>query len=427
MMKRPWLITTSLTALFSLAFGACGGEEEILPPGELISSELERDVAPDVTTAQTQALIDGATGFAVDAYHELSKEEGNVFYSPLSISTALGMTYGGARNETESQMAAALHYDLPQIDLHRAFNWLDLELGSRGQSADADKAFRLSIANATFGQKGHEFLPSYIDLLGLNYGAGMSLLYFVADAEGSRKSINDWVGQVTEDKIPDLLPEGSITSGTRLVLTNAVYFKAAWKSPFSENATASGTFHAPGGDVSVPMMSGEVESLGYTAGAGYQAVSLPYHGDELDMVLIMPDEGNFEAFESSLDAPTLSGIFNDLGPSAYGAVVMPKFEFRFKSDLVEMFKTLGMTAPFEDGNADFSGMDGQKGLVITSIVHEAFVNVNEAGTEAAAATAVVVGETSAPQVLAIDRPFLFLIRDVETGAIVFLGRMSDPS
>lgn len=425
--KTPWLITGFLIAPLSLgALGACSSDSEIPPPGELAASELSRELAPDVSTEQARALVAGNTEFALDAYRELGEEDGNVFYSPLSISTALAMTYAGAREATESQMASALHYDLPQTELHAAFNSLDLELASRGQGS-SDDGFRLNIVNATFGQKGYVFLADYLDVLARNYGAGMSLLDFTNDAEGSRKAINDWVGKVTEDRIPDLLPEGVIDPGTRLVLTNAVYFNAAWKTPFEENATASGTFHALGGDVTVDMMNGVPESMGYTAGEGYQAVSLPYEGDELDMVLIMPDEDNFAAFETGLDAATLTGIFNDLGPGAFGAVAMPKFEFRFKADLVEMFKSMGMTDAFDGGVADFSGMDGTKNLAITAVVHEAFVNVNEAGTEAAAATAVVVGETSLPQTLTIDRPFVFVIRDVATGAIVFLGRVTDPT
>ena len=410
--------------------GACSdGGGEIPPPGELAASELSRELAPEVSAEQARTLVAGNTGFALDAYRVLGEADGNVFYSPLSISTALAMTYAGARGATESQMAGALHYDLSQAELHPAFNSLDLQLASRGQGS-AGEGFRLTIANATFGQKGYEFLPDYLDVLAVNYGAGMSLLDFASDAAGSRKAINDWVGKVTEDRIPELLAEGVINPSTRLVLTNAVYFKAAWKTPFEENATTGGTFHGLDGDVTVDMMSGTPASMGHAAGEGFRAVSLPYQGDELDMVLIMPDEGNFSAFEAGLDAATLAGIFADLddGQNAggSGALVMPKFEFRFKSDLVAMFQSLGMTDAF-DGAADFSGIDGTRNLAISAIVHEAFVNVNEAGTEAAAATAVGFDESAAPQSLTIDRPFVFLIRDVETGAIVFLGRVTDPT
>ncbi|MEM9489301.1 MAG: serpin family protein, partial [Myxococcota bacterium] len=217
-----------------------------------------------------------------------------------------------------------------------------------------------------------------------------------------------------------------IRPSTRLVLTNAVYFNAAWKTPFVTDFTYDSTFQAIGGDVTVPMMNGEPESMQYAAGDGYEAIALPYDGDELDMVMIVPEQGNFAAFEAGFDTSTVAEIFAGLGPSEYGALSMPKFEFRYKADLVEMFKALGMTDAF-DSRADFSGMDGSRNLSITAIVHEAFVKVNEAGTEAAAATGVVVGETSAPLPFVVDRPFIFLIRDVATGTVIFLGRVTDPS
>jgi serpin B len=429
MMQRTtnWLMIPSLS--LGLALGACSGADiDIPPPGQLAKSDVERDLAPSVAPAEAQELVAGNTAFAIDAYHQLIQPGDNLFYSPLSVSIALAMTYGGARTDTEVQMAEALHYTLPQAQLHPAFNWLDLELGSRGQGArGADgKAFRLNVTNATFGQVGYEFLPSYLDLLALNYGAGMSLLDFMADPEAARKEINDWVAARTENKIPELLPQGIIKPDTRLVLTNAVYFNAAWKTPFEPEGTANLVFHAPGGDVTVPTMRGEIGDLKGASGPDYQAVSLPYDGDELDMVIIMPDQDAFAAFEASFDAAVLQDILGALGPSGYGALRMPRFEFRSQADMVPVLRSLGMEDAFTE-SADFSGMDGARNLMITAIQHEAFVKVNEAGTEAAAATGVVAGPTSAPLELAIDRPFLFLIRDIETGAIIFLGRVLDPS
>jgi serpin B len=424
-----WLLIPSLS--LGLALGACSGDDsniDIPPPGQLAKSDVERDLAPTVPAAEAQELIAGNTAFALDAYHQLIQPGENFFYSPLSVSVALAMTYGGARTDTETQMAEALRYTLPQAELHPAFNWLDLELSSRGQGAQgADgKAFRLNITNATFGQVGYEFLPAYLDLLALNYGAGMSLLDFMADPEAARKQINEWVSARTEKKIPELLPQGIIKPSTRLVLTNAVYFNAAWNTPFDPDRTANRVFHAPGGDVTVATMSGEIGDLRGASGPGYQAVSLPYDGDELDMVIIMPDQGMFDAVEASLDTAAVQAILGALGPSGYGALSMPRFEFRSKSDMVPALKALGMEDAFTEF-ADFSGMDGGRNLMITAIQHEAFVKVNEAGTEAAAATGVVAGPTSAPTELVIDRPFLFLIRDIETGAIIFLGRVLDPS
>jgi serpin B len=248
----------------------------------------------------------------------------------------------------------------------------------------------------------------------------------MADPEAARKEINDWVSARTEEKIPELLPQGIIKPDTRLVLTNAVYFNAAWKTPFEPDRTANLVFHAPGGDVTVATMRGEIGDLRGAAGPGYQAVSLPYEGDELDMVIIMPDAGMFDAVEAGLDATAVQDILGALGPSGYGALRMPKFEFRAKADMVPALQALGMADAFTE-IADFSGMDGARNLMITAIQHQAFVKVNEAGTEAAAATGVVAGPTSAPSELVIDRPFLFLIRDIETGSIIFVGRVLDPS
>lgn len=432
MMKMTQLNRVCLMGV-SLAMGLMTGACEDEPtepelPGELVRSDLERNLSPNIPPGNLEELVAGNTAFAVDAYQQLSQAQGNIFYSPLSVSLAMAMTYAGARTDTEAQMASALHYTLPQADLHPAFNKLDLELASRGQgAAGADgNGFRLNIANAVFGQTGYEFLPDYLDVLALNYGAGLSLLDFMEDAEGARQLINEWVATKTEDRIPELLPQGVIEPSTRLVLTNAVYFNAAWQTPFDPDNTLPGTFHALSGDVTVPMMSGILETMRQASGTGYEAAALPYDGEELEMVIIMPDAGTFPAFEASLDTTVLTDILASLGNSRTGMVIMPRFEFRFKSSMVELFQALGLASAF-DATADFSGMDGTRNLVITEIVHEAFINVNEAGTEAAAATGVVVGETSAPLPITIDRPFLFLIRDIGTGSILFLGRVVNPA
>ena len=425
---RTGLLTATL-AFLALSAPACdSGTNAPPPPGERAASELARDRTPNVAPGDADALVIGNTAFAVDAYHEIRQAPGNLFYSPLSVSMAMAMTYGGARGDTEAQMADALHFTLPNESLHAAFNWLDLELSSRGQGAqgaDGD-GFRLNLINNTFGQMGYQFLPEYLDLLALNYGVGMSLLDFLNDPEGARESINQWVAEVTEERIEDLLPAGSISPSTRLVLTNAVYFNAAWDTPFNENATSPGTFHAPAGDVTVDMMNGTVDAMTHMQGEGYQAIGLPYDGQELDMVLIIPDEGMFETVEGNLSSALFDDVFTALSPGPYGALAMPSFGFRTKVDMVEIFQNLGLIAAF-DASADFSGINGARDLMITGIFHEAFIQVNEAGTEAAAATAVVVDETSVPQSFTVDRPFLFAIRDIQTGTVLFLGRVLDPS
>tara|TARA_R110002096_G_scaffold435826_2_gene663664 strand:+ start:211541 stop:212743 length:1203 start_codon:yes stop_codon:yes gene_type:complete len=399
-------------------------------PGEVAKSELARNLTPDVSNEDAQALVAGNTAFAVDAYRELQagNEGENLFISPHSISNALAMVYAGARGNTESQMADALHFTLPQDQLHPAFNWLDLQLASRGEGASGSDGgdFRLNVINATFGQVGYEFLGDFLDRLAVNYGAGLALLDFESDPEGSRQTINTWVADATEDNILDLLPQGMISPDTRLVLTNAVYFNAAWKTKFDPDLTAPGTFRTTAGDVTTDMMTGEVQGVMSASGDGYQALTLPYEGDELDMVFIVPDEGEFTNIDTSISPTWLDGVLSSLAPSNIGGVTMPKFDFRFKTSLIETFQSLGLTDAF-NGSADFSGIDGTRNLIITGIVHEAFVKVTEDGTEAGGATAVVVGRDSIPEWVTIDRPFLFLVCDIETGAVLFIGRVLNPS
>jgi serpin B len=244
--------------------------------GDVLESDRERITSPDVSTGQQASLVEGNSAFAFKLYQALKEEEGNLFYSPYSISAALAMTYAGARGETAEQMANTLHFLLDQNKLHPAFNWLDAELASRGEGAEGKdgEGFRLNVVNAIWGQKDYEFLSSFLDILAENYGAGLRILDFMTETEKSRLAINDWVSDQTEGRIEDLIPQGALGELTRLVLTNAIYFNAAWAYPFDEDMTADGQFYLPdGGQVSVPMMK-QTESFGYTDGEGYQAVEL---------------------------------------------------------------------------------------------------------------------------------------------------------
>ena len=239
------------------------------------------------TVAEGKKLVNGNTAFAFDLYHALAFQAGNLFYSPYSISLALAMTYAGARGETERQMADTLGFNLARDRLHPAYNNLGLQLASRGADAkgqDGD-GFRLNIANAVWGQDDYEFLEAYLDLLTDNYGSGVRLMDFKEASEELRIMINDWVADRTEDRIKDLLPQGSIDEFTRLVLTNAIYFNAAWQHPFNVRSTHPGPFFMlDGSTVNVPMMS-QLEYLGYAKGDGYQAVELPYDGYEMSMTI----------------------------------------------------------------------------------------------------------------------------------------------
>lgn len=407
-----------------IAAAACSGLRGARqpPPGVLVMSDVERDPRPNVSAEAKQRVVEDETAFALDVYHQLRQTEGNLFFSPFSVSLTLAMLYGGARSTTEAQMAQALRFSLPQDALHPAYNWLESTLQSRDRGSDL---FRLRIVNATFGRVGQEPLPSYLDLLARNYGAGMALLDFENEPEQARRAINRWVGKQTEDRIPDLLPEGSVSPLTVLVLINAVYFKAAWLTPFDTDDTEDGVFHALSGDVTVPMMTGEPVRASYVQGDDYQAVALPYRGESFEMIAIMPDQGRFEAIESQLDGRLLPALLGSLA-RARVSVTMPRFEIRTRVTMNEILQTLGMQDAFTT-NADFSGINGRRNLYLSLVQHEAFVRVDEAGTEAAAATAAGVDLVSLPQRVVLDRPFLFLIRDVETRSILFLGRVMKPS
>lgn len=400
--------------------------------GEALSSKKQRVDSPGVPESDLARLVEGNSAFAFELYRSLveERESDNLFYSPYSISLALAMTYAGARGLTEEQMAETLHYLLPQEALHPAFNTLDQELAQRGEGAEGkdDEGFRLNIANAIWGQKDYTFRDAFLDTLAENYGAGLRVLDFASAPEESRQIINQWVSEKTEGKIEDLLPKGVIDSMTRMVLTNAIYFNAAWAHPFEEDATQEGPFTLlDGGDVTVPLMR-QTESFGYTSGEDYQAVELPYDGHDLSMVVVLPAADAFESFEQSLSVDQIASIIEDLDYQQV-TLTMPRFEYESSFSLKETLEALGMRAAFS-GEADFSGMTGDRSLFISEILHKAFVSVDEEGTEAAAATAVVMTESAAPGQpveVTIDHPFIFLIRDIETGTILFVGRVVDPS
>ncbi len=397
---------------------------------EILQSEKQRVTSPAVDKADISTLVDGNSNFAFGLYQALRDTKGNLFYSPYSISMALAMTYAGARGETAQQMADTLHFTLPQNQLHPAFNSLDIELTHRGEGAKGKdgKGFRLNIVNAIWGQKGFKFLAEFLDTLAENYGAGLRVLDFAAAPEESRIKINKWVSDQTEGRIKDLIPQGAIDPVTRLVLTNAIYFNAAWQHPFEENTTERGDFNLlDGGKVTVPMMK-QAAMLGYAEGTRYQAVELPYDGRELSMVILVPSAGQFKKFEESLDAKQVDAIVKDLKPRQV-ALTMPRFEFDSNFNLNQFLAKMGMPVAFS-GGADFSGMTGNRDLFISDVIHQAFISVDEAGTEAAAATAIVMPTSAppgAPVEVKIDRPFIFLIRDIQTGTILFIGRILNPS
>ena len=400
-----------------------------------LRSDKDRSVSA-VGSADLGELVRGNNAFAFDLYRVLSDGEGNLFYSPFSISQALAMTSAGARGETLRQMEATLQYRLPQSELHPAFNALDRTLASRGQepggtandAGEAGQHFRLNIANAVWGQHGYHFLPDFLDVLAENYRAGMMVSDFAGTPNESRVRINDWVAEETEGKVKDLLPRGMIVRSTRLVLTNAIYFNASWIWPFRQRDTELRPFHLTGGStVRVPMMT-ETNGYLYARGDGYQVVDVPYSWGEMSMTILLPDEGTLGAFEDSLNSDVFDRIMDGIEIDAV-TLTMPLFEFESEFSLVDTLAGMGMPDAF-DGRADFSGMTGSRDLSISEIVHKAFVSVDEEGTEAAAATAVNMllgGFGDETIAVTVDRPFIFLIRDTGTGTVLFLGRVSNPN
>jgi serpin B len=286
----------------------------------------------------------------------------------------------------------------------------------------------LNIVNSVWGQEGYKFLPEFLDVLAESYGAGVRPLDFIEAPKESRSTINNWVADQTEDRIQDLIPPGVVNAKTRLVLTNAIYFYGAWIFPFNEESTAEGSFYLlDGSSVQVPMMTHDREShsLGYVDGDGYQALEMLYDGFEVSMIVLLPDPGEFSRFEGSLDAGLVGQVIRDMESSPI-ALTMPRFEFESEFSLKDALSEMGMPDAF--GPADFSGINGSKDLFIDAVVHKAFVLVDELGTEAAAASIVAIATSAplSPIEVTVDRPFIFLIRDVATDAILFVGRVVDP-
>lgn len=415
-----------LIALLAACAAPAGGGGQ----ASVAQSSKPYDTNPQASAAELQQLAADNRGFAFNLYQQLRGKPGNLFFSPHSISVALAMTYAGARGSTQQQMQPALSFRLPESSLHPAFNALQLELAKREKDKNDEKKtnFKLRVVNALWGQTGHSFLPDYLDLLAQNYAAGMRLLDYKNNSEAARKTINDWVAQQTADKIKDLLPASAIDPMTILVLTNAIYFNAPWQNQFQETQTAPGPFtRLDGSQASVPLMHAS-QTLNYAHTAGLAAVELPYAGGQVSMVLLVPDAGTFNEAEAGFSTARWDTIRKDLKTSQVN-LSLPKFNFSAEFTLNDPLVQLGMRDAFTPGKADFSGMDGERSLYISSVIHKAFIKLDEQGTEAAAATAVAMRTLAMPAEpveLKIDRPFLFVIQDKPTGEILFMGRVTNP-
>ena len=401
------------------------------PPGiDVVMSDMSRNMDPHPDAGELDSVVSGNNLFAFDCFHTIKSEEGNIFFSPVSFSFAFAMCYAGANGNTETEIAEVMHFTLPEDNLHNAFNALELTLTSMPEDPppEDDEEFELYIANSTWGQRNYYFVPAFLDILAYHYGAGMNAVNFIMYPESCRLLINNWVSEQTGERINDLLPFGSIDSLTRLVLTNAIYFKANWLYPFNDSYTEDGPFTLlDGTTVTVPLMYQHIETPYYEVPGEYSAVQLPYRGVKNNsMIIILPDQGQFEAFENSFTNEKLTSIIQAM-TDHHIALTMPKFDYEWGADypFIELLQSLGMRDAFTGSRADFSGINGKTDLFITGVFHKGFIAVDELGTEAAAATAIVIGK-SLPPPMTIDRPFLFVIRNDDTGVILFFGRVLAP-
>ncbi|MBN1602795.1 MAG: serpin family protein [Chitinispirillaceae bacterium] len=399
-------------------------------------SAVREAVASDDNRISVQAASNNE--FASKMYSQLAESQnGNLFFSPFSIVSALGMADAGARGGTDLQIRKALSIQLPADDFHAALNGLDQSIESHAATVDN---LEFKNVNSIWSHNGQGFAlkMGYLDKMELNYGAGVNLLNFSEKTDSSRIIINDWVSEQTNNRINDLLPDGSINGLTRVVLTNAIYFLADWKVKFDVSRTKTETFtRKDGSAVSVPMMTlgdsivtdEKVPKHLYGRVDSTRILELPYSGDRLVMDILLPDLGAFDYFERKLSRQMIDTLINSLNLIPLPPVKIPRFEFSTSSiSLKNALVAMGMEDAFSETDADFSGMS-ETFLYVSDVVHKAFIKVNENGTEAAAATGVVFATTSvsAPKIFIADRPFIYLIRDTQTKSILFMGRVLDPT
>jgi serpin B len=381
-------------------------------------------VHAETLSADMQQVVNGNTAFATDLYAMLKHENGNLFFSPYSISTALAMTLAGARGDTAQQMANVLHFAVPQDRLHPAFAELEAELNAIQKKGEV----QLSVANSLWPQKDYQFLPDYVGLLKQYYGTSVTPLDYVSATEAARKTINDWVEGKTNRKITDLIKPGVLGPDMLLVLANAVYFKGNWVSQFNPKQTREQSFHtATDTQVASSMMNREGK-CSYAETPDLQVLELPYDGNDLSMIVLLPRKAEgIGALESELTPVNLAQWTQALSTRKI-ILFLPKFKLTCEFSLEKRLAAMGITDAFSS-NADFSGMDGSRSLSISAVLHKAFVDVNEQGTEAAAATEVTMRSAAPPTIpeFRADHPFVFLIRDKHTDSILFLGRVTDPT
>ncbi len=370
----------------------------------------------------------GNNAFAITLYQQLHSAKGNLFFSPYSVRTALAMTYAGAKGRTADQIKIALSFNLEDTKLHKAFtnSMRDLNTGT-------DCSYEMNIANSLWIDKTHSFKKTFLEINKKNYGCKLEQVDFIEAAENARLKINTWVEEQTRHKIQNLIPPGGVNANTRLALINAVYFKGRWDKEFNKELTRNVPFYFDDGRIAeTPLMRfSKAANLPFFAGDGIKMIELSYLGDAVSMVILLPDTADGLAdVEARLDEAQMNQWMKSLKKQMV-SVHLPRFSMNWGAEnIIPHLRTLGMQDAFLKGIADFSGIDGTRDLLISSVFHKAFVDVNEEGTEAAASTGVMVGVTSMPpppEVFRADHPFLFLIREKSTGTILFMGRLTEPA
>jgi serpin B len=413
-------VASLLSWIRGLLGGQAGNKSEL--------SSLKPRVHPD----ELSAFAEHQNEFALALYGELGRRPGNLFFSPFSVRTALCMVFAGARGETAAQMRDSLGIASSDEALHSAFAEIIGRLNAAGGGE-----YEMAVANSLWGQKGVAFQTEFLDLVARHYGGSMNIVDFSRNPEKARVRINHWVEEQTKKKIQDVIPSGGLDENTRLVLATAVYFKGLWVLPFRKAATCDQPFYLEaGGTVQAPLMS-QKEKVRYSQDEGFQAIELTYRGDDLSMLVLLPaDKDGLPNLEKQLSARMLNDCVAQMRNCKI-ELFLPRFEMTWgTANLRDELRGLGMPLAFARGQADFSGMNGLEppdddSLFIDSVGHKAFVEVNEEGTEAAAATAVTLGARSAARpspvpVFRADHPFLFAIRDRTSSAILFLGRIANP-
>ena len=392
---------------------------------ETLESNLTRDLKPDVTNSELIALAQNNNQFAFSIFDKLfQSEEDNIFFSPYSISEALAIKYAGAKGDTKAEIASVFNFDMNNDEqLHKSFNGLDLHLNHD------DENYTFNIVNSIWIQKDYSILDSYLDTIKVNYGAKIRTLDYIQEREKSRVVINDWVKNQTHNHIQEIIPQGMIDDFTRFVLVNAVYFKGKWLSPFYATYTKNSIFTLEDGSTKmIPFMKQVESTYNYIKGDSFQSIELPYQGSKSSMIIVFPDEGEFSNNIDDIER-IYQESYENMRVENIAILKIPKFEFKTPLyDIKEHLKDLGMNKPFSS-SANFGNMTSDNSLKIDSILHQAFIKVDENGTEATATTIAIDSNLTGSLnsiILDINRPFIFFIKDNMTQQILFMGVIKEP-